>query len=144
MWLCTSTSSKGDEPICNRGPLFQLPLSNRAAQHFSHTMKLVSSRLLVLPECESSRLLVSPECFTGRMQPAGCMFITLDLFCNVLWLTIFCAPALFDCTYDVDHVSEIKILLFNLSVALMVRFTTNGMYLKNNTHIYMCKQAIIE
>jgi len=59
---------RGDEPICYRGPLCQLPLSNRAVKLFSHTMKPVSSRLLVLPECESSRLLVSPECFAGRTK----------------------------------------------------------------------------
>ena len=33
---------------------------------------------------KSSRLLVSPECFAGRMQAAGCMFVTsalLGRFC---------------------------------------------------------------
>jgi len=30
------------------------------------------------------------------------------LFCNLFWLFIFCAPTLFDYTYDMDHVSEIK------------------------------------
>ena len=57
---------RGDEPICYRAPLCRLPLSNRAAQRFSHPMKPVSSRLLVSPECESSKLLVSPECFAGK------------------------------------------------------------------------------
>jgi len=42
---------------CYRGPLCHLPLSNRAAQLFRHTIKPVSSRLLV-----------SPECFAGRMK----------------------------------------------------------------------------
>jgi len=64
---------RGDEPICYCGPLCQLPLSNQAAQLFSHTMKHVSSRLLVSPECEISRLLVSPECFGAR----GRNFVTL-------------------------------------------------------------------
>ena len=67
---------RGNEPICYRGPLCQLPLSNRAAQPFSHTMKLVSSRLLVSPEWESSILLVLPECFAGPMRPASLMFVT--------------------------------------------------------------------
>ena len=35
--------SRGDEPICYRGPLCQLPLSKRAAQLFSHTMKPVKN-----------------------------------------------------------------------------------------------------
>ena len=48
---------RGDEPICYRGALCQLSLSNRAAQLFSHTMKPVSSRLLV-----------SPESFAGRTK----------------------------------------------------------------------------
>jgi len=30
------------------------------------------------------------------------------LFCNVLWLSNLCAPALFDYVYDMDHVFEIK------------------------------------
>ena len=50
-------SCSGDEPICYRGPLCQLPLSIRAAQLFNHTMKPVNSRLLV-----------SPECFAGHMK----------------------------------------------------------------------------
>jgi len=60
--------SRGDERICCLGPVCQLPLSNRAAQRFSHNMKPISSRLLISPECESSRLLVSPECFAGRTK----------------------------------------------------------------------------
>jgi len=35
--------SRGDEPICYRGPLCQLLLSKRAAQFFSHTMKPVEN-----------------------------------------------------------------------------------------------------
>jgi len=35
--------TRGDEPICYRGPLCQLPLSKRAAQLFSHTMKPVKN-----------------------------------------------------------------------------------------------------
>jgi len=34
---------RGDEPICYRGPLCQLPLSKRAAQHSSHNMKPVKN-----------------------------------------------------------------------------------------------------
>jgi len=30
------------------------------------------------------------------------------LFCDALWLTIFCTPTLFDCANDMDYVSEIK------------------------------------
>jgi len=57
--------SRGDEPICYRGPLCQLPLSKRAAQLFSHTVKSVKNE----KNCSStetynkrsSRLLVSPD-----------------------------------------------------------------------------------
>jgi len=48
---------RGDKPICYRRPLCLLPLSKRAAQLFSHTMKPVSSRLLV-----------SHVCFAGRTK----------------------------------------------------------------------------
>ena len=53
-------SYRGDEPICYRGPLCQLPLSERVAQLFSHTMKPVTSRLLVSPECFAGRIFVTP------------------------------------------------------------------------------------
>ena len=34
--------------------------------------------------------------------------------CNALWLTIFCASALFHCTYNINHVSEIKSYYYNI------------------------------
>jgi len=43
------------------------------------------------------------KCFA----PAS-VVVCKHLFCNALWLTIFCAPALFDCAFDMDPVSEIK------------------------------------
>jgi len=33
------------------------------------------------------------------------------LFCDALWITIFCAHALFDFAYGMDHVYKIKLLL---------------------------------
>ena len=36
---CLSVQFRGDEPICYRRPLRQLPLSKRAAQIFSYTIK---------------------------------------------------------------------------------------------------------
>jgi len=38
-----SSENSGDERICYRGPLCQLPLSKRTAQLFSHTMKPVKN-----------------------------------------------------------------------------------------------------
>jgi len=38
---------RGDEPICYRGPLCQLPLSNRATQLFSHTTNPVKTKKIV-------------------------------------------------------------------------------------------------
>ena len=59
--------TRGDEPICYRGPLCQLPLSKRAAQLFSHTIKAVKKEKKVHQQKQTTRLLVSPECFAGRM-----------------------------------------------------------------------------
>jgi len=41
------TTARGDEPICYRGPLCQLPLSKRAAQLFCQAMKPVKNEKIV-------------------------------------------------------------------------------------------------
>ena len=77
IYIRTSSQSRGHEPICYRGPLCQLPLSNRAAHLFSHTMKPVSSILLVRLNAKVqdswSRLNASQA---ARNSFAGRMFVT--------------------------------------------------------------------
>jgi len=43
------------------------------------------------------------KCFA----PASAI-VCKDLLCITFWLSIFCAPALFDCAYDMDYASEIE------------------------------------
>jgi len=45
----------GDEPICYRGPLCRLPLSKRAAQLFSHTMKPLKTKKIVHQQKQTTK-----------------------------------------------------------------------------------------
>jgi len=45
--VATWAYARGNEPICYRGPLCQLPLSKRAAQLFSRTRKPAKTKKIV-------------------------------------------------------------------------------------------------
>jgi len=52
--------------------------------------------------------------------PASAVVCKL-LFCNAFWLSIFCAPPLFDCAYDMDRVSgNVTIVIFQSSMKLNI------------------------
>jgi len=53
----------------------------------------------------SFRLIRRNVCFSQ------CWLCFKHLFCNALWLTIFCALVLFDCAYDMKHELAINKLL---------------------------------
>jgi len=49
------------------------------------------------------------ECFCSHS-----VVVCKQLICSELWLTIFCAHALFACAYDMDHVSAIIIIIIKV------------------------------
>jgi len=86
----SSNQSRGDEPICFRGSLCELPLRKRVAQLFSHTMKPVKNEKKFHQQKQTTKkvqvcwsrlnaLRATQNSFAGRMRPASLMFVTPEL-----------------------------------------------------------------
>jgi len=74
----TICQTRGDEPICYRGPLRQLPLSKRDAQLFSHTMKAVKNE----KNCSSTE--------TNKSNKNPCEPYRMKFFAS--HMKFFCGP----------------------------------------------------